>query len=242
MSGPALSTYIDEDRDRILAWARYVFYAEIECEQYNAHEMAEDESPIGRTLVLMMQFYAALWVVAEGWQDCPLTDETIDELLTDPAFEQNVTLLRRFRNGVYHYQPQQINEKVLAFLRDGSEHAIAWAFLLHDEFKRVVWELAHPRGVSPSQQIEIADSLRGIIGWLPSDLPEAQPLRAAEQYREVAAMVLKDGSRNTPHARELLDAVNHVRATAHDAAAGWTAHKRAMIEALKKQKRMGLDT
>ena len=133
------------------------------------------ENRLGRTLVLIMQFHAALWVAVEGWRASPLSNETVDELLTDPAFEQNVTLLRRFRNGVYHYQPEQINEKVLAFLRDGSEHAVAWAFLLHDKFKRVVWDIAHPRDLDPTLQAEFERAIHGAIGWLPNDLPEAAP-------------------------------------------------------------------
>jgi hypothetical protein len=123
-----------DDAQRVYAGARYVFLAEIECQQYDAYERAEDEPTFGRATVLMLQFYAALWVSVEGWRKCPLSDETVDELLTNAAFEENVQLLRRFRNGVYHYQPDLINERLLAFLHEG-EHAVTWAFLLHDEFK-----------------------------------------------------------------------------------------------------------
>lgn len=125
-----------------------------------------------------------------------MSDQTVDELLTDPAFEQNVQLLRRFRNGVYHYQPDLINERLLAFLREG-EHAVTWAFLLHDEFKRVVWEMAHPPGLSPAVQGELADAVERLVGWLPNDIPEAAPHRADDQHREVAEMIMKHGSRNT---------------------------------------------
>ena len=231
----AIYTFDKDDARRIYAWARYVFWAEVECQQYDAYERPEDESPLGLSTVLMLQFYAALWVAVEGWRESPLSDETVDELLTDPAFDQNVQLLRRFRNGVYHYQSDLINEKLLAFLREG-EHAVTWAFLLHDEFKRVVWEMANPPGVSPKSQGELADAIQGIVGWLPSDILEAAPHRAGERPREVAEMIMTDGSRNTEHARDLLDAVHHARFVAHEARAGWTQQKRAMIEALKKQK------
>lgn len=229
-----IHTFGEDDARRIYAWARYVFWAEVECRQYDAYERAEDEPPLGVGTVLMLQFYAALWVAVEGWRECPLSDETVDELLADPAFDQNVQLLRRFRNGVYHYQPDLINERLLAFLREG-EHAVTWAFLLHDEFKRVVWEMAHPPGVSPNLQRELADAIQGIVGWLPSDIPEAAPRSAGQRHREVAEMIMKKGSRNTEHARNLLDAVNHARFAAHEASAGWTQQKRAMIESLKKR-------
>ena len=102
----AIHAFCHDDATRIYAWARYVFWTEVEGQQYGAYELAEDESPLGVGSVLMLHFYSALWVAIEAWRECPLTDETIDELLTDPAFEKNVQLLRRFRNGVYHYQPR----------------------------------------------------------------------------------------------------------------------------------------
>ena len=50
-------------------------------------------------------------------------------------------------------------------------------------------------------------------------------------------MILKDGSRDTQHARDLLETVKQLRSAAHQAEADWTQHKRAMIESLKEQKR-----
>jgi hypothetical protein len=232
----AIHTFSPDDTTRTYAWARYVFWAEVEGRQYDAYERTEDESPLGLGTVLMLHFYSALWVAIEAWRSCPLTDETIDELLTDPAFEQNVRLLRRFRNGVYHYQPDLINERVLAFLREG-EHAVIWAFLLHDEFKRVVWEMAHPSGISPNLQDELEDAIEGIVGWLPEEIAEAAPHRAGKRHRETAEMIMKSGGRNTAEARALLAAVNHARSVAHEVSSDWTRQKRAMIEALKSQRR-----
>jgi len=236
MSVTPIHTFSHEEAQRIFAWARYVFWAEVECQQYNAHVPAENESPIGIGTVLMVQFYAALWVAVEGWRECPLSDETVDDLLDDPAFQQNVQLLRRFRNGVYHYQSDLLNERLLGFLREG-EHAVTWAFLLHDEFKRVIWEMAHPVGISSEFQVEFADAIHGIVGWIPKSMPEATSYEANEQFLDVISMILKNGTRNTTHAKELLDAVNHARVVACEASWGWTQQKRAMIEALKKKKR-----
>ena len=181
-----------DEAQRIYAWARYVFWAEVEGQQYEQHECAEDESPVGVGTVLMLQFYAS-----DLPNDCLLLD----------------------------------------FLRE-SEHAATWAYLLHHEFKRVVWEVAHPSGVSAKLQGELADAIRGIVGWLPDDLPEAAPYKAGERYRDAAAMILKAGRRSTTHAKELLDAVSQVRVAADEASWSWTQQKRAMIEALKKQRQL----
>ncbi len=235
MALTSILTINPDDADRIYAWARYIFWAEVECQQYDAYEHAEDEPTLGRGTVLMLQFYAALWAAIEGWKECQLSDETIDELLTDPAFQHNIQLLRRFRNGVYHYQADLINDRVLEFLHEGA-HSVIWAYLLHDEFKRVVWEILHPPGLSLKVQDDLAEAICGIIGWLPTDIPEAAPHRAAKQYREVAEMILKSGGRDTPQFRDLLAAVNRFRFTASEAKLGWVQQKRAMIDALKKTK------
>ncbi len=50
--------------------------------------------------LFLSHWYAALFVVVEGWQEVELSDPEIDALLSSP----NVDLLRRFRNGVCHYQ------------------------------------------------------------------------------------------------------------------------------------------
>jgi hypothetical protein len=48
----------------------------------------------------MSYWYGGLYVVIEGWQRLRLSDSTIDELLASP----NVRLLKKYRNGVFHFQ------------------------------------------------------------------------------------------------------------------------------------------
>jgi hypothetical protein len=57
-------------------------------------------------------FYALLYVLVEGWQSLKLTDDNIDMLLQSP----NVSLLRDFRNGIFHYQHKLYPEKIVDFL------------------------------------------------------------------------------------------------------------------------------
>ena len=221
MPGQSIYHFDQRDTQRILAWARYVFWADVECKQYDAYERPNDEPSTGLSTVLMVQYLAALWVAIEGWRQCPLTDPMVDELLTHPAFERNLQLLRRFRNGVYHYQKDLINERLLAFLKEG-ERTIPWAFLVHYEFRRVLWELACPQSLPPDLQEELTAILRQVIGWLPSDIIEAYDHHAARRHREVAEMILKHSSGDTPEATDLLAAAEQLRSAAHQAEAEWT--------------------
>jgi hypothetical protein len=79
----------------------------------------------------MSYWFSGLYVVIEGWQQVRLKDEEIGALLNSA----NVQLLRRYRNGVFHFQKDYFDERFLVFLRDGTSR-IEWIRKLHQEFDR----------------------------------------------------------------------------------------------------------
>jgi len=79
----------------------------------------------------MSQWYGNLYVVVEGWQDLGLTDPDIDKLLES----SNVDLLRRFRNGVFHFQRDYYDKRFVEFLTDG-EDVVGWVRDLNDHLGR----------------------------------------------------------------------------------------------------------
>ena len=48
---------------------------------------------------------------------------------------ENTDLLRRFRNGIFHFQPDVDDGRFLGFLDDAQE-PVAWAQALHSAFSR----------------------------------------------------------------------------------------------------------
>src|SRR5438034_786877 len=62
------------------------------------------------SLLYMSYWYSALFVVIEGWRHLGLSEPTIDALLASP----NVDLLRRYRNGVFHFQKDYSDDRFLA--------------------------------------------------------------------------------------------------------------------------------
>ncbi|SRR6266498_3267119 len=63
----------------------------------------------------MSYWYGGLFVVVEGWQDLQLSEPIIDELLASP----HVDLLRRYRNGVFHFQRDYNDKRFLEFMAEG---------------------------------------------------------------------------------------------------------------------------
>lgn len=92
------------------------------------------------SVMYMSYAYATLYVVIEGWNELKLTDPAVDDLLKSP----NVDLLRRFRNGAYHFQPEYFDERMTDFTAGGAQ-AIAWISSLQRAFKQYfdTWFLTH---------------------------------------------------------------------------------------------------
>jgi hypothetical protein len=74
-------------------------------------------------------WYGELYVVVEGWKELDLSDPTVDSLLQS----SNVELLRRYRNGVFHFQREYFDERFLGLIRDGQD-AAAWVLDLNQSF------------------------------------------------------------------------------------------------------------
>jgi hypothetical protein len=83
--------------------------------------------------------------VIEGWKELGLKDDKIDRLLESDY----VKLLRRFRNGVFHFQREYFDGRFYDFIHAG-DPAAKWAGDLHDEFSRYFLKWYKSRGVTYS--------------------------------------------------------------------------------------------
>lgn len=79
----------------------------------------------------MSYWYAGLYVVVEGWRELGLSDVPIDDLLASP----NVELLRRYRNGTFHFQHAYNDQRFMELLTEGTD-VIAWLRELNQQFGR----------------------------------------------------------------------------------------------------------
>lgn len=122
--------------EELLALHRYFLQASQMREYYDRRLANEGAAPVEddrwpQQWIDLCLWYACLYVVIEGWRKLRLVDPEIDQLLTSPYAD----LLRRFRNGVDHYQPTYWDNRLIDFVKHGVDSA-AWARALHSAFGR----------------------------------------------------------------------------------------------------------
>jgi len=84
--------------------------------------------------LFMSHWYASLYVVVEGYRELGLHDPKLDVLLTSP----HVELLRRYRNGVDHFQKDYFDGRFVDFM--GPPVTPRWVREVHAEFGRFLLE------------------------------------------------------------------------------------------------------
>jgi hypothetical protein len=80
--------------------------------------------------IFMSYWYGGLYVVIEGWRELGLHDPDIDRLIESP----NTELLRRYRNGAFHFQKDYFDERFLHFMAE--QGTVAWVRELNSTFGR----------------------------------------------------------------------------------------------------------
>jgi hypothetical protein len=82
------------------------------------------------TLPYMAYWYGGMYVVIEGWRELRLSDPTVDALLNSA----NVELLRRYRNGAFHFQRKYMDERFADFW--GEADTPRWIRELREAFSQ----------------------------------------------------------------------------------------------------------
>jgi hypothetical protein len=80
--------------------------------------------------LFMSHWYASLYVVVEGYQELGLHDTKVDSLLAS----SNVHLLKRYRNGVDHFQKTYFDLRFVDFM--GTADTPQWTRDLNRELGR----------------------------------------------------------------------------------------------------------
>lgn len=126
------------DKEIILSLHRYFIWADrmrVHCEEIlrtKREEVLESGTQEQLEFSMYMSFwYGELYVVAEGWKELKLSDSKIDELLKN---QENLNYLRRYRNGVFHFQKEYFDARFMDLISEKSSPK--WIRELQTEFSR----------------------------------------------------------------------------------------------------------
>lgn len=131
------------EEERVLTLHRYYaaatlmesrFRTTVEAQRANPRAAAEDlrgRMPDPEVMIWMGCWYGFLYVVIEGWKELRLSDSAVDAALSDVDGREhaNLALLRRYRNGMFHYQRAYHDEKFTNFFKEPT--SVHWIHALN---------------------------------------------------------------------------------------------------------------
>jgi hypothetical protein len=95
------------------------------------------------SMVFLSHWYAALFVVIEGWGRLSLSDSKVGTLLSSP----NVTLLKEFRHGVSHFEPTYFSSRFIDFFK--AKDIVPWVRELNLAFGAYFLSRMSPKAGGP---------------------------------------------------------------------------------------------
>jgi hypothetical protein len=201
----------------LYSWGRYLYWADLmyrDWDKFMAEKGADAKKATPEWLGVTSYWAASLYVVIEGWETAKFKDPIVEGLLGISNYKD---VLRKLRNGTFHYQPSLISQKVKEFFHTPDVNL--WLHFLHEEFCRWLRDCVETveRGarLSPEQSQEWRDDFADLVGWL--------PLRPAEQE-------LESLRRLTVETREELDASRSDSEAARDLRASLGGYDTAVKE------------
>lgn len=123
-----------KNKKDLLTLHRYFIWADTMKNHYD-RSLMDGKSGHVEQFMYMSLWYGTTYVLVEGWEQFELSDEKIDVLLES----EYTDLLRRYRNGVFHFQEKYFDERFTNFMKaDGN--ITLWIRNLMDEFSRYFLE------------------------------------------------------------------------------------------------------
>lgn len=144
-----------EPFEAIISFGQYLHWSQM---QFAHFRTFNEESSEADFIGALAHWLASVYVAAEAWHELGHSDSTISSLVT--KYDDVYKLMRRFRNAVYHFQPNPMNEKLHDFLAPETENQ-PFALALQFELQRFL--------VSLVPDDLIGAETRLAIGWWPTD-------------------------------------------------------------------------
>lgn len=223
---------MDPKLEKIISWGRYLYWADLSKDRFDsllAAYSSPDEIPNGEYFAYSSQWFAALHVVIEGWSELDLTDPAINRLLSE--FDELKSLLRRYRNGVFHFQPHLLDDRFSGFVKSKDNWSL-WTRILHDEFVRFFSDWLAGLSSNPQDAEEIKSTIKGTIGWIPQDT-FTDKIRGLQALVEESETLLAASSAENTATTDFRDATEKVKTQIIESISGYQQFLERQLSEMK---------
>jgi len=173
----------------------------------------------------MSYWYASLYVVVEAWGKLGFSDPVVDRLLADSPDLR--TLLRRFRNAIFHYQESLVSPKIVELLKLGSVH-VHWMVALHDEIVRAFRSYLDALMVTDDQRRELREDIESIFKWFP--YRDAESIDSLERtLARAREMLHNNADDDSDQRRSLQQAVEEGMRALRERYPGWVQFRERLL-------------
>jgi hypothetical protein len=219
--------------NQIFAYARYLSWADLQRRVFE-EEMSKEVPPSDLNAArdhewcwfgLMCYWYSSLYVVIEAWEKLGFTDPIVDRLLSGPS--QFPSLLRRYRNAIFHYQSSLDDPRFVELLEHGAEH-VYWIRSLHYELVRSFAEHLDGLMIEGEGRTELRGAVERLVHWYPyKEAPEIASLEGT--LREGRDTLAKHPSDQTQARRELESALEGAESILREGRQKWAKMRAKML-------------
>jgi hypothetical protein len=195
-----LSRNSSGDLELVFSWGRYLHWEELMFRNWTSYmdeKGANATTNYAEWLGVYNYWAASLYVVIEGWETAKFSDPIIHALLGQSNYKE---MLRKLRNGTFHYQPSLIPQKFIDFFQ--SSDVTLWLITLHEEFCRCLRDWLDTISGQTHLKNEIREGVADIIGWIPLRPAELELKALRNKFDEIEARLDASGS-NSVAAQEL---------------------------------------
>jgi len=157
---------INENYDDLIQWSRYLFRT-VKIRSIADREL-DKQNKIKDGIFpneMFLLYFSLLYVTYEAFRHYSFSNSRV-EALVDEKYEENIDILRRMRNSIFHPDVSAISPRQVKFL-ECSKSIIPWGYALTDEFEQFFYFYPENNNIFGKPADKLRIEIKKINNWLP---------------------------------------------------------------------------
>jgi hypothetical protein len=198
--------YVCENIGNLQLFSRYVNRTDRLKKVFEKDLRAKSDLPYHTEIVFV--YHALLYVCIEAYKEYNFNDKIIEVLIGDDFINQ-VNILRKMRNSVFHPDNEIFGKRQQEYI-DAADIIVNWAYILNCEFDRFIYFFAEDNKAWGLGN-ELRRTIRSINNWLPNDSLIIKQYKAKRKiYSSYNRMIEREPGRKNQYEKECTEAINSI--------------------------------